>query len=99
MVPGAPMTPVRPEEIVASEVHHRNAPTQSVKIAGDMAPFIPAADVVLTGHARAPGGTKVEALTVRLAVFRERALLEKLVHVYGDRKGSGGEITPFAEMP
>jgi hypothetical protein len=99
MVPGAVMTLAAPDDLALVEAHHRNAPTQSVKVTSDVLPFVPAADALLTGHAYAPEGAPASALTVRFAVFREQALLEKLVHVYGDRVAGGGEIAPFEEMP
>ncbi len=115
LVPGGPMTAAPPEDIAWVEAHHRNAPTQSVRLTTDLAPFLPAADVVLTGHAHAPAGAPAQALTVRFAVFRERALVEKLIHVYGDRvtrkdsippgvaapaaPAAGAEVTPFEQMP
>ena len=62
------------------------APTavRSVRATGDLAPFQPQADVVLTGHACAPEGTTVDALAVRLVVFREGPLFDKTLYVRGD---------------
>jgi len=105
LVPGAAMTPAPPDELIRAEVHHGNAPTQSVRLTTDLAPFLPAADALLTGRAHAPEGAPAQALTVRFAIFRERALMEKVVHVYGDRAGAaqpgreGAELTPFEQMP
>jgi len=96
-VSGAPMNPVSPEEIVRVEAHHRDNPTRSVRATSDMVPHLPAVDVVLTGHAFAPEGTTVTRQNVRLAVFHGHALLDKTLHVYGDR--SGGTIEPFDRIP
>ena len=93
----AAMTRVDPEEIFRAEVHHNKNPMRSVRATGDLAPFQQRADVVLTGHACAPTGTTVEALSVRLVVFREVALVDKIVYVHGDAKGV--ETTPFDKMP
>jgi hypothetical protein len=99
IVPDAPMKLGQQEEIIDAEVHHRNVPSQSVRLTSDLVPYLPAADVVLTGHAHAPEGTSVQALTVRLAVFREALLAERVIHVYGSRAARGGQIVPFERMP
>jgi hypothetical protein len=92
-VPGAPMTVSIPDEIHRAERHHPSAPAHG----SDLAPYLASADVLLTGHACAPEGERVSALTVRLAVFREQALLDKTIHVYGDR--AGADPAPFDRMP
>lgn len=93
----AAMTRIDPEEILRAEVHHNKNPMRSVRATGDLAPFQPRADVVLTGHACAPVGTTVEALSVRLVVFRERALIDKTIHVRGDAQGA--DTVPFDRVP
>src|SRR5690242_17146286 len=71
----AAMTRIEPEEIFRAEVHHNKNPMRSVRATGDLAPYQPHADVVLTGHACAPEGTTVDALSVRLVVFRDGPLV------------------------
>lgn len=87
-----------PEPILRAELHHQNVPTCSVRATTDLVPFLRQADVVLTGHAHAPGGAPVPTLAVRLAVLRERVLLDKALLVVGDRRGDGPP-QPFARMP
>jgi uncharacterized protein YjbI with pentapeptide repeats len=86
-----------PAELFRGELHHRDNPSRSVRATSDLVPYLNRADVVLTGHACAPSGTRVPMVTARLAVFREQAVLDKTVHVYGDRKG--GSPAPFDKMP
>lgn len=64
----------------------------------ETAPYLPGAGVLLQGHARSPGGARVPSMSVRLAVYRQQALLDKTIHVYGDR-GQSAQPEPFAEMP
>jgi hypothetical protein len=95
--PDAAMSRIDPEEILRAEVHHNKNPMRSVRFTGDLAPFQPLCDVVLTGHACAPAGTTVDALSVRLVVFREVPLIDKTLYVRGDTQGT--ETTPFDRIP
>ena len=79
--PDAPMRVIAPEDIVRAEVHQANNPTRSVRLTSDLAPFLPAADVILTGHACAPEDETALGMSVRLAVYRESALLDKSINV------------------
>ena len=74
-----------PDEIHATEIHYAGSPAQSVWAASDLAPFRARADVVLTGHAPVPE----ESATVRLAVYRDFALIDKSFDVVpsGDLEG------------
>jgi len=67
----------------------------------ELAPYLPGAGVLLEGHARAAGGSKVSSMSVRLAVYRQQAaVLDKTIHVYGDRGAPpSAEPLPFTEMP
>ncbi|MDI1480868.1 DUF2169 domain-containing protein [Polyangium sp. y55x31] len=97
LVPNEPMQPLAPEELFRAEMHHRDNPTRSIRATSDVVPHLPRVDIVLSGHACAPAGTTVTRQVVRLAVFHGHALLDKTLHVYGDRKGA--EITPFDKIP
>jgi hypothetical protein len=91
------MTLAQPEPIFTREMHRMNNPTRSIVATSDLVPRMPAADVLLLGHAHAPGGSATH-MQVRLVVGRgESTILEKTVLVVGDRKGS--EIKPFRSMP
>ncbi|MFS8069135.1 MAG: DUF2169 domain-containing protein [Byssovorax sp.] len=93
----AAMERIEPEEILRAEVHHNKNPMRSIRATGDLAPFQPLCDVVLTGHACAPSGTTVDALSVRLVVFREVPIIDKTLYVRGDTQGA--ETTPFERIP
>src|SRR5690349_14409759 len=97
LVPDAAMRLAPPEEITTAAVHHNKNPMRSVRFTPDVAPYLPFADVLLTGHACAPEGSLVSALSVRLVVFRGEALLDKTIHVHGDAKGD--ELVPFDRIP
>ncbi len=97
LVNDQPMELVEPAELVRSELYHRDNPSRSVRATSDMAPYLNRADVTLIGHAYAPSGAPATMVPVRLAVFREQALLDKTAHVYGDRKT--GAPAAFEKMP
>lgn len=91
------MTPLSPEEIYRVERHYRGNATNSVLRPDDLAPHRSHAEVLFTGHAHAPGGQPVAAHAVRLGVFRDRPLIDKTLHIHGDR--SSGSPAPFLKMP
>ena len=97
MFPGAAMRLTQPEPIHRVEVQHHDNPMRSVRVTSDLVAYLPRVDVVLTGHACAPAGTMVTSLDVRLAVFHQRASLDKTLHVHGD--GDDDDLTPFERMP
>lgn len=65
----APMTRMKPQEIVRTEVHHGQDLARSVMLTSDLAPYLARADVLFTGSAHAPGGQPTRAVPLRLAVF------------------------------
>jgi len=93
----APMSIAQPEPVFAREVHRMNNPTRSIAATSDLVPRLPGADVLLLGQAHAPGGSATHVV-VRLAVGRgDAALLDKTLHVVGDRKGN--DIKAFRSIP
>jgi hypothetical protein len=96
-VPDGAMTVGQPDEIVRAEVHHLKNPARSVRFTSDLAPYLARADVTLVGHAVAPRGQPATAGAVRLALFRDRALLDKTIQVRGDA-GPAGPL-PFDRIP
>jgi hypothetical protein len=97
--PGDVMSLAHAEPIVRAELHHKNSPTQSVRATSECAPYLPRCDVLLTGNACALGGEQVTGLAVRLAVCRDQDILDKTIHVYGDRKAAGADPAPFRMIP
>jgi uncharacterized protein YjbI with pentapeptide repeats len=100
LVPEGPARLVAPAELVTRDLHYRQDPAHSVDAPSDMAPLTARAGVVLVGHAYAPGGRPVEAVAARLGIARERPLLDKTIHVIGDRSPARpGHVAPFQRMP
>jgi uncharacterized protein YjbI with pentapeptide repeats len=100
LVPEGPARMIAPEEIVAEDRHYEGRAERSVEAAGELAPYLPKAGVILVGHAYAPGGVPATSVAAHLAIVRERALLDKTVHVYGDRRADApASPAPFQRMP
>lgn len=99
LVPGtAPLASVQ-EEPHSLDAWWGDNPRASLRHAGDLAPFKRRADVLLVGHAYAPGGQPVPALTARLVVGE----IDKAIAAYGNHSfapdGRIGEPSPFTKMP
>ncbi len=91
-------TPCEPDPLVQEETYFGNNPAKGVDQAGDLAPYLPCAGVVLSGHAHARG-TPVPAAAVRLAIFRGQPLIDKTLHVFGERSPKTGmQPRPFQKM-
>lgn len=80
LTPGESPFHVEPLDLFTSDVHHEGDPRRSLQAASDFAPIKKRADVVLSGHAFAPGGRRVSSLSARL-VFQG---IDKVVSVTGD---------------
>ncbi len=71
-----------------------------LELPSDLSPPLPHPEVLLVGQACAPGQRPVPSMSVRLFVGREdRALIDKTLHVYGDRSNGAREPRPFVRMP
>jgi uncharacterized protein YjbI with pentapeptide repeats len=100
LVPGAAATIRAPVDLVRADVSFDRDPAQSLERAADLVPFRPQCDVTFVGHAYAPPGRPAPAMSVRLAVYREGPLVERTLHVFGDRAaGAPGQPAPFPRMP
>lgn len=90
--------PIEPEEIVRND--EPLGGTESVRRASDLAPRLRGARILVRGHACAPYGKPVPSLQARVAVFRDgQWLVDKTLHVYGDRPSHDVEPAPFVRMP
>ncbi|MBK8256851.1 MAG: DUF2169 domain-containing protein [Polyangiaceae bacterium] len=96
-VHGRPMELLEPDDLVTTELHHRDNPSRTVRATSDLSPYLSRVDVVMTGHACAPRGTSVELLPVRLAIFGDKPILDKTLHARASREG--GAVKPFDTMP
>ena len=56
------------------------------------------ADKTILGGTR-PGGRLSPSVAVRLGVYRERPLIDKTLHVFGDRSPPGAPPRPFRKIP
>jgi uncharacterized protein YjbI with pentapeptide repeats len=97
LVPGQLAQPTAPLALVRDDRHRAPTPSSLEAASDTVAPYLPGTGVVLTGHAYSPGGRAGTATTARLAIGRERPLLDKSLHAYGDRLGT--VVQPFEKMP
>jgi hypothetical protein len=97
LVHGQSATLAAPREIVREDRYRER--TGSLEQASETAPYLPSAGVLLSGHAHAPGGRAAPSAAARLAIVRERPLLDKTVHVFGDRALGATHAQPFVKMP
>lgn len=96
----ATMLIAKAPQLLERDAHADGDPTRSLVRASDMVPYRPAADIWLTGHAHAPRGRVVTVSVVRLALYRGgEALLDKMLHVVGDRVNVASPPEPFAKLP
>lgn len=92
---------VNPAPILLGDQHHEANVDRSVLAASDVAPYLPRAEVIFAGHAYAP--TPSPFVPVRLAVVGSRPLIDKTLHVYGERMWMDGDQmtapVPFTRIP
>ena len=67
----------------------------------ELAPYLPSAGVIVSGHACAPAGGAAASTAVRVILFRDDAtVLDKTLHIFGDRDATpAARPLPFAHMP
>jgi uncharacterized protein YjbI with pentapeptide repeats len=106
LVHDGPAQLVAPAELVTSDrmappvARGDLAPAQGLAAASEVAPYLPNAGVVLVGSAHAPLGLPTPAMAARLAVYAgDRPLVDKLLHVYGDRTASAPTPRALTSMP
>ena len=87
------------EDPIEHDDHWNDDAGRSLRVAGDLVPMKPRADITLVGHAFAPGQAAVRSLVVRLLVGE----LDKSIEVLGDRsfdpEGALHEGPLFSRMP
>jgi uncharacterized protein YjbI with pentapeptide repeats len=89
---------VAPVELVAED--RVNAQNGSLEHARETVPYLPNAGVIVKAHAYAPDRRAVSSTSVRLGLSRDRTLIDKTLHVFGDRAAwAPGHITPFHRIP
>jgi hypothetical protein len=99
LAPDGPMLLTAPEPLVDRDRHHDRDPGRSLLAASDLVPYRPRADVLLTGHARAPVGWPTARLGLRVMVARgPELLLDKRLAAQGPPDEHGAP-TPFTSIP
>ncbi|RLB61124.1 MAG: hypothetical protein DRI90_12085 [Deltaproteobacteria bacterium] len=100
--PGGTMRRAPPSPLNEDDVHYDRRPTQSVRLPSDDVPYLPKTDVLFSGSVFSPAKLPIPFTKVRLAVQGDGSLVEKTLHVHGDRQhGPAGptEPEPFTELP
>ncbi len=100
--PGGIMRQVEPAPLNEDEVHFDRRPTRSVRLASDDVPYLPKTDVLFSGSVWSPAKLPIPFTKVRLAVHGDDSLVDKTLHVHGDRQQSPTGLTapqPFTELP
>jgi hypothetical protein len=97
LVHGGEATLAPEQDPIGDERHWDNNALASLQRPGDNAPLKPKVDILLTGHAHAPGAVPTSSLAVRLRVGE----LVKSLRVNGDRTFSdeGGRLAPTEPAP
>jgi hypothetical protein len=99
LVPNELVVAAEQEPINETDSHWNDDPARSLSSVADLAPAKPRADVVVVGHAFAPGGRPTRSLVARVAIEG----FSKAVEVWADRSlGPDGNVyegPPFARMP
>ncbi len=87
------MKVARPDPIFTADIHHGNNPLRTVRYSSDMAPYLPATDVLLTGHAYAPSGERATWVTAGIAILDGyEPVFEKYLDVRGDPETAGRDV-------
>ena len=87
-----------PDPLLTTDVHHGNSPVRSARLTPDLAPYLPATDVLLTGHAYAPAGERAAWVTAGIGILDGyEPILEKYLDVRGEMGPDG--IQPFQKIP
>ncbi len=99
LAPGPMQLAPTQEAIVEADTYWDDDPRRSLSAANDLAPAKPKIDVLLVGHAFAPGARNTRSIVARLVA----GTLDKSVNVLADRSaGHDGTILhgpKFARMP
>lgn len=99
LAPEAAMDAAAPSPLVQSDAHYGESPRRSLRQASEVAPYLPKAEVLVTGHAYAPPGRPATSLVARLAlVSGGQVVLDKALRILGD-VDRAGNVQPFMHMP
>ncbi|HTJ82858.1 MAG TPA: DUF2169 domain-containing protein, partial [Polyangiaceae bacterium] len=96
MIHGGFAVPTKPRPIALSE--GAPGPSMAAERALEIWPELSETDVLLDGHATAPMREPCAAMAVRLVVWRGEPLLDKTLHVFGDRKRPDAYPRKFSSL-
>ncbi|XXT18667.1 DUF2169 domain-containing protein [Sorangium sp. So ce429] len=99
LVPGEAVLQSSPEPPIESDVPWEAPYARSLRAPTDLLPVKPNVDVLLTGHAHAPGGRPARSFVARLAVGSVDKSIEVFADRYFDPAGALVEGRPFVRMP
>jgi hypothetical protein len=99
LVPGEARLRPTPEPPHEQDIPWEAPYPRSLRAATDLIPIKPNVDVVLTGHAYAPGGRAARSVIARLVVGSFEKAVEVVVDRYFDAAGKLHEAHPFTHMP
>jgi uncharacterized protein YjbI with pentapeptide repeats len=90
---------IAPTELVRAD--RQGQSSNGVEEIFELAPYLPSAGVIVSGHACAPAGGAAASTAVRVILFRDDAtVLDKTLHIFGDRDATpAARPLPFAHMP
>ena len=99
LVPNELVVATEQEPLNETDSHWNDDAARSLSSAADLAPAKPRADVIVVGHAFAPGGRPTRSLVARVVIEG----VSKAVEVWADRSVGPDERVyegqPFARMP
>jgi hypothetical protein len=82
---GGDMARVEAQPFVREEAHFGKNPARSVRLTSELVPHLARAEVVFTGHAHPPPGSRPTTAEARLGIFSgSRAILDKTVRIRDD---------------
>jgi uncharacterized protein YjbI with pentapeptide repeats len=99
LVHEGPAQLIEAEAVQVDELPAGGVAGGSLARASDLAPFKGKTDVTFVGQAYPPGGQPAPTAAVRLAIYRDKALLDKTLRVYGERSAERPSPQPFRSMP
>jgi hypothetical protein len=99
LLPGESALAPDQDEPAEEDDHWNDDTARSLRVASDLVPMKPHADLTLVGHAFAPGGAPVRSLVVRLVVGEVDKAFEVVCDRYFDQEGALHEGPRFTRMP
>jgi uncharacterized protein YjbI with pentapeptide repeats len=97
LVPDGSMALAPPHEIVRED--EPPGARCSLHAAGELAPYVPSAALLVFGSACAPRGQTTTGLSARVGLARDGVwIIDKIIHVYGDRTTHDMKPDPFQRI-